>query len=508
MKKLLALLLAVLLALPAVSLGEETKFTYYASDFSNGTDGWYPRSAGSASIAVTEQGLFITGRSGTWNSPGRDFPLVSGKKYLVSVEVMQDAADSIDFMISAAHSKQGLESYENLGKATAKKGVWTTISTTYTPGTYDNYVLYVETTSHGTSDFTIRNFKVELDEIIFDMDLPSLSELYAPYFDFGSAVTMSEALDTERMDFYATQFNILTTGNELKPDYVFDIAASRQLATEDETAVAVKFDSAKPMLDYCQQNGIKVHGHVLVWHSQTPDVFFREGYKSTGAYVSREVMLARLDNYIRLIMEYMEANYPGLIVSWDVVNEAVADGSTELRESAWTRVVGDDFVNRAFEIARKYAPEGTKLYYNDYNTPTEPKLTGICNLLDSLVAEGNIDGYGFQAHYSSMSPAPSTVRRAMESIAAKGLRLRVSELDLTVTEDSELQRKIQAYRYTDLFEVFVELADKIDAVQIWGVTDDLSWKASEYPLLFDAKAQPKPSFYAVVEVVQPAAEAE
>lgn len=506
MKKLFVLLLALTLALPAFAAAEEEVFRSYVSDFSQDTDGWYARSTGEASISVADGALTITGRTATWNSPGRDFPLVAGKKYTVSVEVKQDSADAFELMISAAHSKNGLESYENLGKANAKQGEWTTITATYTPAAYDNYILYVETVGYGSRDFSMRNFKVELDEVIFDTTLPSLKSLYAPYFDLGAACTQSEALDAKRMDFYASQFSILTPGNELKPDFVLDVAASRQLAKEDETAVAVKFDSAKPMLDYCQQNGIKVHGHVLVWHSQTPEVFFRQGYSTTGEYVSREVMLARLDNYIRLIMEYMDANYPGLIVSWDVVNEAINDGNGALRESNWTKVVGEDFVNRAFEIARKYAPEGTKLYYNDYNTPEQMKLIGISKLLDSLVADGNIDGYGFQAHYGSATPLPSRIRAAMQEISAKGLRLRISELDVAIDNNSEVQLRTQAYRYAALFQIFLEYADYIDAVQVWGVTDDLSWKASNYPLLFDRKAQPKFAFDAVVELVQPAAE--
>jgi len=122
------------------------------------------------------------------------------------------------------------------------------------------------------------------------------------------------------------------------------------------------------------------------------------------------------------------------------------------------------------------------------------------------VEEGNIDGYGFQCHYSSTSPAPSAVRNAMEKIAAKGLRLRVSELDIGVKSNSDVDFRAQAYRYAELFKIFLEFADKIDAVQLWGVTDDKSWKSTEYPLLFDNKVRPKPAFYSVLELVQPAQE--
>ena len=501
MKRFLALLLTLLLVMPAIALGEANDYGNYTSDFTAGTDGWYARSAGEAAVSVSGNALTITGRNATWNSPGRDFNLLPGKKYKISVQVLQSSEANVEFMISAAHSKNGLESYENLGKAKAPKGCWITVNATYTPAEFDNYILYVETVGHGTVDFSIRNFKVELDELYFNMSLPSLAEVYAPYFDLGAAINQAQALDANRMTFCEHQFNILTHENELKPDSVLDISASRNLAKEDDTAVAVHFDAAKPMLDFCQANGIKVHGHVLVWHSQTPDVFFREGYKSSGNYVTREVMLARMENYIRQVFEYTEANYPGLIVSWDVVNEAVADGSTQLRESNWTKVVGQDFVNRAFEIARKYAPEGVKLYYNDYSTPYEPKLTGICNLLDSLIADGNIDGYGFQCHYSTTTPTPTQVRNAMQKIAAKGLLLRVSELDVGISNTSDVNLTAQANRYVDLFKIFMDYADQMEAVQVWGLTDDRSWRGDEFPLLFDDRCMPKPAFYSVVELI-------
>lgn len=495
-------MLALLLALPLVSLGEEALLIRYESDFSKGADGWYARSGGGAALEVKAGALHITGRTAAWHSPGRDFEFKIGAKYEFSFSVFQNQVESAEFMMSVAHSKDGVESYENLAKGVAPKGEWTTISGTYTPGDYDQFVLYVETMGNENLDFAIKEIVVDAMGIIYDATLPSLSEAAAPYFDFGCAINQSQARDAQRMAFCAGQFNIMTHENELKPDSVLDVNASRNLAKEDDTAVAVRFTAAKPMLDFCKANGIKVHGHVLVWHSQTPDVFFREGYQASGDYVSREVMLARLENYIRLVMEYMEENYPGVIVSWDVVNEAVADNSTGLRTSNWTKVVGQDFVNRAFEYARKYAPEGTLLYYNDYSTPYEPKLTGICNLLDSLIAEGNIDGYGFQCHYSSSTPAPSMVRTAMQRIADKGLLLRVSELDVGIKDNSDLNQRIQSYKYADFMKVFMEFADQMEAVQVWGLTDNQSWRTGEYPLLFDNKVRPKPAFYSVLETLQ------
>ena len=508
MKRFVAVLMMMAMLLPSLAAAESMPFTGYYSDFSMGLDGWYPRSAdGQMEIKRLGYAVEMKGRTAAWNSPGRDFPLQAGEKYLFSVEVKQTAVESAEFMVSVAHTKDGVESYENLARATVKKGPWTVITGEYTPSQYDSYTLYIETVNNGEINFMMRDFVLEPEKLTYAENLAVLKDIYAPYFDVGSCINNSQVNNKKQIDFFAGQFNIFTHENELKPDSVLDVNASKALvATEGETAVAVRFNNAKPLLDYCQKNGIKVHGHVLVWHSQTPEAFFHEGYDTEKPYVTREVMLARMENYIRLVLEGTEEKWPGVIVSWDVVNEAVADGKAALRESNWTKVVGQDFVNRAFEYARKYAREDMILCYNDYNTPQEPKLTGICNLLDSLIADGNIDGYGFQCHFSYNDPMIQTVRNAVEKIAAKGIKLRVSELDVGVTADTRQNQNLQAAYYKELFQLFMDHADQMEAVQVWGLTDDRSWRSEKFPLLFNKQMEPKPAFFAVVEAATEKAE--
>ncbi|MBQ3668661.1 MAG: endo-1,4-beta-xylanase [Clostridia bacterium] len=496
MRKTICLLLA-LCFISAFTWAEGNELDY-TSDFTDGTDGWFGRGA---QIEAIDGALLVSGRTSSWNSPGRYFELVPGSKYEISVDVMQDSLDSAELMISVAHTKDRRETYENLVRGKVVKGEWISLNCTYTFGDFDQYILYVETVGNGELSFAIRNFHVKGEALSYDMTLPRLAEKYSPYFDFGCAVTQLEALNTVRRDFYVSQFNIFTCGNELKPDYVIDLPASAEKAKADDTAVAVKFDSAKPMLDYCFTHGLKVHGHVLVWHSQTPEAFFHEGYDTAKPFVSREVMLARLDNYIRLIMEYTSETYPGLIVSWDVANEVIDDSTGKLRVSNWTRVVGDDFVERAFEITRKYAPEGTLLFYNDYSTPYEPKLSGILALLDRLIAEGKIDGYGFQCHYEMTTPSITAVHNALQKVADRGLLIRISELDIKVSALNDSAFTMQAGRYEALMKEFLSFSDSIIAVHTWGVSDDLSWLSNKYPLLFDKSLSPKPAFYSLIDLV-------
>ena len=266
--------------------------------------------------------------------------MVPGRLYDLSCRVYQDEAESATFMISVAHTANGRETYENLARAEAKKGEWVTLTGGYLAGEFDRFVLYVETLGAPGLSFQIQAFSVLAQQCERRQDLPSLKAVYKDYFDFGCAVTGREAMSRDLMDFYASQFSIMTHGNELKPDFVLDVPASSMLAKKDQTAVSVRLDAAAPLLDYAKAHGIKVHGHVLLWHNQTPEAFFRENYSRTGPYVSREIMLGRMENYIRGVFEALEERCPGVVVSFDVVNEAIDDSTGALRQSNWTRIVG------------------------------------------------------------------------------------------------------------------------------------------------------------------------
>ena len=517
MKTAVIVLLAA--ALLAAGVSPAMAERYYTSTFTAGTDGWYARGAQNT-YRTTEGTLRTEGRSSDWHSPGRDFPLVEGCLYSLSVEVYQNEADSAAFMISIAHTKDGTETYENLAHGTVPKGEWTRLEGTYTAGDFDRSVLYVETTDAPQLSFEIRNFIVDAPngipeanateppmtiEAVAVEDMPSIREAYAGKFDFGAAVPRYAFGDPQLKALMLRQFSILTPENELKPDSVLDVQASRKLLKEtgDETAVAVHFDAAATLLDFARENGLKVHGHVLVWHSQTPEDFFHEGYDRSRPLVSREIMLGRLENYIREVLTQTEERYPGVIVSWDVVNEAIDDGTNRVRStSPWTRTIGEDHVQRAFEYARKYAADGVLLYYNDYNTPVPAKLAGITKLLEALIAEGNIDGYGFQMHYSNGEPSMTQISKAVGQIAGLGLKLRVSELDIGASR-TEAGLTQQKARYTEIMKLMLSYAEQTEAVQVWGLTDGMSWRAGQYPLLFDVQRNPKPAFYGVLEAVEP-----
>lgn len=499
MKKIVSLVLALMLilsVLPACAEG----FENYKSDFTEGTDGWYARGTGSAKVSVNEGVLTITGRDADWNSPGKDFALNAGREYSIQLYLRQNDVSSARFIVSCAHTKDGTETYENIFKGKVKQDAWVKFTGKYIPDAYDSYTIYIETENAAEISFDIRDFTIKEAAVPYPEDIPSIKEVYASYFPVGTAITQSETRDAKRMNFMARQFAIATPGNELKPDSVLDVAACKKLAETDETAVAVHFDAAKPMLDYCRDNGVAVHGHTLLWHNQTPEALFHEGYDSNKPYCSREVMIARMENYIKATLEGLEELYPGLIVSFDVVNEAIDDNTGKLRDCNWKKTVGEDYLNLAFGFARKYARPGMVLCYNDYSVPYQPKLTGITELLKSLIADGTVDCMGFQSHYQVNTPNIIQIEQAFQQILSLGVKLRVSELDITVTAARDAQFAAQAGRYRQLFDLYMKYADDLLAVQFWGITDDQSWLNTEYPLIFGMNGKPKAAFNTLVKL--------
>ena len=312
----------------------------------------------------------------------------------------------------------------------------------------------------------------------------------------------------------------ITAGNEMKPDYVLDKNATLAYFEEtgDDTNPQVTFSAAKSVINYCIKNNIPLRAHTLVWHSQTPDWFFKVGYSDDGDWVDKETMLKRMENYIKNFFETLEKEYPELnVYACDVVNEAWTDqgtprtagsNNTQNGNSAWVQVFGDNsFIEPAFEYARKYAPEGCKLYYNDYNEYMTGKVNAIVEMAESLKAKGLIDGIGMQSHLdarqgSDAFPSASMYKNAIAAYAATGLDIQVTELDATIPGNSDANYEAQAQYYSDIMDAIVEYKDSISAVVLWGLTDDASWRATQYPLLFDASFKAKPAFYSIIDGIE------
>ena len=382
-------------------------------------------------------------------------------------------------------------------------------------------------------------------------DITALRDKTAEDFDeefiAGTAITGNEITDKELMNLVTTHFNGVTLGNELKPDCMFGYKNEFCPGTETVTLNGEKievpimgFARAEKYLDYIlawnEENPdrqIRVRGHVLVWHSQTPEWFFHEEYDASKPYVTPEEMDKRQEWYIKSVLEHFvgpESEYKDLFYGWDVLNEAVSDNRGTYRNdkegsSWWAVYQSNDYIISAFRYANKYAPSSVKLYYNDYNDCTSSKIKGIEELLTAVKeAPGTrIDGMGMQGHYDINYPTIQAFKQAAARYCAIVDEVMVTELDFKAssmydgTKDtlgSEYMR--QAVRYRDIYEAMKELNDsgeaKVTGMIVWGVIDGNSWLQAytgvgggvtdgrpQCPLLFDDDYEPKPAFYGITD---------
>ncbi len=516
-----------LMAMTGTAETESTGEVIFATGFEDGevTEHFTRRGETEVLEATTEYAhtgdysLCVSGREKNWNGP--QFRLDDGTceantEYYVNAWVMGQYYTTVT--LSMQYTPEGATDpvYTNLGSVSGNG--WFEFSDMKISFTSDVTDVYVYFEGGNTDNIYVDDFSIEAVPVApIQEDIPSLSDVYSQYFKIGTAITPSNIASPSFMNLVQKHFDdSLTAGNEMKPDALLDREASIEAG---ETDPQVTLSKARSFLNYARDNNIPVRGHTLVWHSQTPDWFFKEGYADDGEWVTEEIMLQRMENYIKNVFAALEEEYPTVdIYAYDVVNEAWTDqgtprtageqGQSGSSNSAWVQVFGDNsFIEPAFEYARKYAPEGCKLYYNDYNEYMTQKTDAIVAMATSLKEKGLIDGIGMQSHLDARSgsdafPSISAYEKAVAAFAETGLDIQVTELDVTIPGSADTNLEVQAQYYSDIMDICVKYADNISAVVFWGVTDDQSWRASQYPLIFDAEFQAKPAYYSIIDDIE------
>jgi len=282
------------------------------------------------------------------------------------------------------------------------------------------------------------------------------------------------------------------------------------------------FSLADEYVEFGLKNHMFIVGHNLCWHSQTPDWVFKD---EKGSLLTRDALLQRLHDHIQTVV----GRYKGKINSWDVVNEALNEDGT-LRQSLWFKIIGEDYIVKAFQFAHDADPTA-QLNYNDYNLETPAKRKGAIAIVKRLQAAGvPIAVVGNQGHLHLDGASAADEESTITDLAASGVKVAITELDIDVlpsawgrTADVSLKvedtARLNPYpnglpdnvqqaltkRYAELFAVYWKHRDVVNRVTLWGLTDAQSWLnnwpvrgRTSYPLLFDRNGQPKPAFQAVL----------
>jgi endo-1,4-beta-xylanase len=328
-----------------------------------------------------------------------------------------------------------------------------------------------------------------------------LKDYYKKYFPIGVAVSV-HTLNGPEGDLLLSQFNSITPENDMKMGPIHP----------EENRY--NWRNADSIVNFAQKHGLRVRGHNLCWHEQTPPWLFKD---AEGKQVSKEVLLKRLHDHITTVVN----RYKGKIYAWDVVNEAVADDSTQfLRNSLWYKICGDDFIAKAFEYAHAADPKAV-LFYNDYNTERPEKRERVYKLLKKLVEAGvPVNAVGLQAHWSLYEPSPDELRMAIKRFSSLGLKIQFTEVDVSIypwekksralrpgevgVYTPELEKK-QAAKYAEVFKIFRENKKVITGVTFWNLSDKSTWLddypvrgRKNFPLLFGLDMQPKKAYWSVV----------
>ena len=416
--------------------------------------------------------------------------------------------------------------------------------------------------------------KPEIEENIPDWKA-SVTESLGNGSIAGTAIMSSEISDDTLMALVKKHFNAVTFGNELKPDALFNYQIGQSV---DSTTITFQgkelkvpvvndkqenldFSRADAMLDKILEwnnanpnDKIRVRGHVLVWHSQTPEWFFHEDYDVAKPYADKETMNRRLEWFISSVFDHYfgeaaNGKYDGLFYGWDVVNEAVngntyrddkvisdaSDTSTsDTRHgsnSMWWRVYkSNEFIINAFKYANKYAPNDVELYYNDFGETDNTKCEGIVKLINDVKsADGTrLDAFGMQAHYNVDGFSAAQFKSVAKKYAQAAGKVQLTELDFkasstydgtAATKESEYTK--MAYCHKNLYEAIKALKKEganVSGITVWGVIEPNSWLHSQSnlgggasgsaqcPLLFDGNYKAKPAYWAYVDAtkLQPA----
>ncbi len=330
-----------------------------------------------------------------------------------------------------------------------------------------------------------------------------MMDSYKDYFSIGVAVNQRNVSNPDQIALIKKEFNSITAENDMKPGEIHPKEG------------VWNWERADKIANFCRENGIKLRGHCLCWHSQFADWMFTD---SKGKPVKKEVFYERLREHIHTVVN----RYKDIVYAWDVVNEAMADDGrswpgreqSPYRQSRHFQLCGDEFIAKAFQFAREADPNAL-LFYNDYSCVDEGKRERIYNMVKKMKDAGvPIDGIGMQGHYNIYFPSEEQLEKAIVRFKELVNHIHITELDLRMNQEmgGQLQgfsrgeaKPIPAYmntlqtdQYARLFKVFRKHKDVIDCVTFWNLGDRDSWLGvNNHPLPFDENYRPKACYRAI-----------
>ncbi|MCQ2416381.1 MAG: endo-1,4-beta-xylanase [Oscillospiraceae bacterium] len=504
--------------------------TLVQNDFEVTYGGWYAESPEwTAQVTAIEnigfngsRGMRVTGR--TTPADGavseKDLYLTGGKSYKYSVRVSAETAQTFTLTLTTENPETGEKTVKILDSKEVPAGQWTELSATY-KAPKDSISFKLSITTDTTDDFCFDEVTVTGKEDITATAAEQgiKDELVNFGIRSGNILNGGTINDSTIKSILLKDCNAIECENETKPDATLVASGST------DTNIQVRDSSFAKIADWCAQNNLGFRGHTMVWHSQTPEWFFKDNFQNGGNWVSKATMEKRLESYIKNMFNLYKTKYPSLnLYAYDIANECMNDSNGGPRQggygngaSPWVKVYGDNsFLDSAFKYARMYAPSTCKLFYNDYNEYAGFKRDAILTMAKRIKAAGNLDGVGMQSHinanWNDGWSGQNAYVTAMKMYLQAGLEVQITELDIS-TDGGKYSLDDQARRYAGILKEAVDWNSdpshqaRVTLFQVWGPNDRNSWVAtnnqgqSNAPLLYDGSNQPKKAYQSVIDVV-------
>ncbi len=305
-------------------------------------------------------------------------------------------------------------------------------------------------------------------------------------------------------------------GASLSPSLMRNNSKYNAVVTKEFNSItaenAMKFDALHPaqntfswtdadyLVSFAQANNKRVHGHTLNWYMALP------GWVTN--FVGDSIAW---ENLLKTHIQTVVSHFKGKVGSWDVVNEAFNDDGS-LRNTIWVQKLGADYIARCFQYANQADPDAI-LFYNDYGHEySAAKRTAIINMISSFKNRNiPIHGIGLQFHLT-VTQGDAGIRDAVNSAAATGLKVHISELDIRLNTNrlpgltmTAALAEQQAAKYKFVVQAYKAIpASQQFGITTWNVGDADSWipnwqGAPDWPLPFDANYLRKPAYRGIIE---------
>ncbi|MFI1744890.1 endo-1,4-beta-xylanase [Thalassobellus sediminis] len=330
--------------------------------------------------------------------------------------------------------------------------------------------------------------------------MPTITLKEAANFPIGNTVSES-TLASSSNNYFRTllnkEFNSITAGNDMKM-YKFFKGPNNY-----------DWSSGDAIVTYAKANGLRVHGHTLIWHPSYAIPDWLENFGGTDAEFE-----AHIEAYIKAaVSHFAEATFADgtpVLESWDVVNEAF---TSDAEAAPFHKRIGPDYVEKCFKWARE-ADDKVKLFYNDYNLGSDSSKAGkVINMVNDFKANSvPIDGIGMQMHIDYQYPGLQSLKSNVTKLANTGLLIHFSEVDMTVNKDKVLTRlttersNAQKERYKQMAIIYKTIPEAQQfGITFWGMRDTDSWlldfydNPKEWPLLFDSGYNYKPAIFGFLD---------